>query len=69
MFQLIGKIFSFVITHKFSVEIGTAGVLGIAVPELAAWDHVTKIVVGILTIFFICRKEYRDRKKKQNADF
>lgn len=71
MFQLVAKIINFLLCHKFSFEIGFIGVAGILMASLEAIDHAVKILIGATTMFFIFRKEYKERKasKKDKINF
>lgn len=69
MFQLFAKIINFFLSHKFSFEIASMGAAGIILPELAALDHVIKILIGCLTLLFIVRKELRERQKQREEKY
>lgn len=64
MWYLFGRVASFFAGHRFSLEIGSLAIGGITIPELVAADHALKILIGIVTLFLIVRKEVKNRKKE-----
>lgn len=64
MAQLVVRLVSFIVSHKFTLEIAGLGLSGIILPELVAVDHAVKILVGIVMIFIMISKE-RSRIKKE----
>lgn len=61
--SIVVKLISFIVAHKFTIEIAGLGLGGIIVPELVAVDHFVKILVGVVMIWIMIAKE-RSRRKK-----
>jgi hypothetical protein len=69
MFQLLAKIASYFVAHKFSIQVAALGISGIIIPELANWDHLAKIIVSLITSVILLEKWFRDRKKRKHGNF
>jgi hypothetical protein len=68
MFQLLTKIVSYFIAHKFYVQVAALGIGGITLPELIFADHAVKILVGLATLVVLADKWIKERKKNKNEN-
>ncbi len=64
MFPMVAKVVNFILMHRFQLEIASLGIGGIAVPYLVAADQLLKIMIGMVTLFLLIRKGYKESKAK-----